>query len=236
MSFVVLKYPVTAILAASLLAGCATHQGGQAGSSGANGSADPCSVGTAAVAGAAIGALIGAAINGKNGALAGAALGAGVSGLGCYAFNVNSRQVKTAAQADREYVTARGTLPPEPQVVAYDSQVSSAVVERGKPFKVNSTVELVNGRKEPIREVREQLVLLDTNGQPVKNGSKPVESTNASGGRFENSFELKLPEGVSQGVYPLRTNLYVNGKLAASKNLRTQVVLNENGAMLVATR
>lgn len=182
-----------------------------------------------------MGALLGAVINGKNGALAGAAIGAGVVGLGCYAFNVNSRQTKTAAQSDREYVKARGALPPEPQVVAYDSNVGNTV-ERGKPFKVNSTVELVNGRNEPIREVREQLVLLDTKGQPVKNGTKPVETTNASAGRYENSFELKLPEGVSQGVYPLQTNLYVNGKLAASRDLRTQVVINDDGAVLVATR
>jgi hypothetical protein len=232
MSFAAIKYPVTAVLAASLLAGCATQQGGGAGA--ADGG-DPCSVGTSAAAGAAVGALLGAVINGKNGALAGAAIGAGVVGLGCYAFNVNSRQTKTAAQSDREYVKARGALPPEPQVVAYDSNVGTTV-ERGKPFKVNSTVELVNGRSEPIREVREQLVLLDTNGRPVKNGTKPVETTNASAGRYENSFELKLPEGVSQGVYPLQTNLYVNGKLAASRDLRTQVVINDDGAVLVATR
>lgn len=232
MSFRTTKVPVVTLLAASLLAGCATQPRN------ANGGAtsdDPCSVGTSAVAGAAVGALLGAVINGKNGALAGAAIGASVVGLGCYAFNVNSRQTKTAAQSDRDYLKARGTLPPEPQVVAYDSQVGSTV-ERGKPFKVNSTVELVNGRTEPIREVREQLVLLDTKGQPVKNGTKPIETTNASAGRYENSFELKLPDGVSQGVYPLQTNLYVNGKLAASRDLRTQVVIRENGATLVASR
>ncbi|MBG6221902.1 MULTISPECIES: hypothetical protein [unclassified Janthinobacterium] len=191
---------------------------------------DPCSVGTSAAAGAAVGALLGALAGGRDGALKGAAIGGGLAAAGCLAINVNSRQTKTAAQADRDYIRARGALPREPQVVSYTPQLSASTVKRGQPFKVTSVVELVNGSAQSVNDVREELVVLDPQGQPFKSGSKALASSNKSGGRFENSFELTLPAGVSQGLYGIKTNLYVNGKLAATRDLRTQLVrLDEHG-------
>ena len=224
-----------ALTIAAMLAGCATApmnpngvrqdasypQGGTQAAT----DEDPCSVGTSAAAGAAVGALLGALAGGKNGALKGAAIGGGLAAAGCLAINVNSRQTKTAAQADRDYIRARGALPREPQVVSYTPQLSASTVKRGQPFKVNSVVELVNGSAQSVNDVREELVVLDPQGQPFKSGSKALASNNKSGGRFENSFQLTFPEGVSQGVYGVRTNLYVNGKLAATRDLRTQLVM-----------
>ncbi|OYO32240.1 hypothetical protein [Janthinobacterium sp. PC23-8] len=226
-----------ALTITAMLAGCATApgnpngvrqdtptlQGGQAPQAAT--SDDPCSVGATAAAGAAVGALLGALVSGKNGALKGAAIGGGLAAAGCLAINVNSRQTKTAAQADRDYIRARGALPREPQVVSYTPQVSAATVKRGQPFKVNSVVELVNGSAQSVTDVREELVVFDPQGQPFKSGSKSLASSNSTGGRFENSFELTLPAGVSQGVYGVKTNLYVNGKLAATRDLRTQLVI-----------
>lgn len=222
------------VVATCLLAGCAVPQQNGAAPANANASTnDPCSVGTTTVAGAAVGALIGALAGGTKGALIGAAAGGVLGGVGCYAVNVRSRQLRTAAQVDHDYIERRGALPPQPQLLAYNVQVSSQAV-RGKPFTVNTEVELVNGRYQQIHDVREQIVLLDPKGQPFKNGTKPLESQNASGGLFENSFELTLPQGVSQGVYPMRTNLYVNGQLVASRNLSTQLVIDHGEATVVA--
>ena len=183
-----------------LLTGCAVppQNGATPGDASAS-TRDPCSVGTTAVAGAAVGALLGALAGGKKGAVIGAAAGGVIGGVGCYAVNVRSRQVKTAAQSDRDYVATRGALPPEPQVVTYNVLVSDHVV-RGKPFTVNTQVELVNGRYQKINEVDEQIILLDPNGQPFKNGTKPLESKNASGGRFENSFEFPDEAVVSHSL------------------------------------
>lgn len=219
-----------------LLAGCAMPpQNGAAPADATATTSDPCSVGTTAVAGAAVGALIGALAGGGKGALIGAAAGGVLGGAGCYAVNVRSRQVRTAAQVDHDYVQKRGALPPQPQLVSYNVQVNNQAV-RGKPFTVNTEVELVNGRYQQIHEVKEQIVLLDPKGQPFKNGTKPLESQNASGGRFENSFELTLPQGVSQGVYPMKTNLYVNGQLVASRDLSTQLVIDHGEVTVVAAR
>ncbi|MDN4057368.1 hypothetical protein QPK31_03910 [Massilia sp. YIM B02769] len=234
---------VAGALIAMLAAGCATQPGqpnqqyaGNAPANSANANDDPCSVGGSALAGAAVGALLGALVDGKRGAVRGAALGGVTGAAGCVAINARSRQTKSAAQADQEYLRARGRMPREPEVVAYTPVLNSAVVKRGQPFVVSSTVELVNGSTRRVEEVREEIVVLDPSGAPFKQGSKAVASTNRSSGRFENSFELTLPQGVSQGMYGLKTNLYVNGRLAASRDLRTQLVWNGVEGRLVAMR
>ncbi|MEW6025028.1 MAG: hypothetical protein AB1807_23130 [Pseudomonadota bacterium] len=234
---------VAGALIATLAAGCATQPGqpnqqyaGNAPANSANANDDPCSVGGSALAGAAVGALLGALVDGKRGAVRGAALGGVTGAAGCVAINARSRQTKSAAQADQEYLRARGRMPREPEVVAYTPVLNSAVVKRGQPFMVSSTVELVNGSTRRVEEVREEIVVLDPSGAPFKQGSKAVASTNRSSGRFENSFELTLPQGVSQGMYGLKTNLYVNGRLAASRDLRTQLVWNGVEGRLVAMR
>lgn len=227
---------IAAVLAGAVLAGCATQpQYGGAPHAGA-GNDDPCSVGSSAVAGAAFGALLGAMVDGKRGAARGAAIGGLASAAGCYAINVHSRQTKTAAQANNDYIRARGSLPRDPVVVAYSPRLSGPVAQRGKPFTVSSVVELVDGSVQAVDEVREELVVSDTHGEPIKHGSKAMASSNRGSGRFENSFELTLPSGVSQGVYGVRTNLYVNGRLAASRDLHTQLVWDGVGARLLAAR
>lgn len=239
---------VASLLLTSLMAGCANmpqQNGGgqnrqasdQYGQPGQQVQEDPCSVGTTAVAGAAVGALLGALVNGKKGAVQGAALGGVVGALGCVAVNSNSRQTKTAAQADRDYVKSRGALPRDPQVVSYTPQMSSTVVKRGAPMVIKSTVELVNGSVTPITEVREEMVVFDTHGEQIRSKDKPL--VNRSGGRFENSFELSLPQQAPQGLYTIKTNLYVNGKLMAKRDMSTQLVLNDapgDAAMMLVAR
>jgi len=229
---------VASVLALSMLAGCATAPSGGASRPASTtnpaqaGNDDPCSVGGTALAGALAGALLGAMIDGKRGAVKGAALGGVAGALGCVAINSQSRQTRTAAQVDSDFVKARGALPPEPQVVSYIPRLSNNVVQRGQPMRINSTVELVNGSKTPITEVREELVVYDTHGEAFKTKAKPL--SNRSGGRFENSFELSLPEQAPQGVYTLKTNLYINNKLMAKRDMSTQVIWNGNSAIQTA--
>src|SRR5476649_2421232 len=224
---------VTSVLAVSMIAGCAPMQqngGNYQASQGNNPQQpqDPCSVGQSAVAGA----LLGSLFDGKKGAIKGAAIGGAAAAVGCLAINSHSRQTKTAAQTDHEYIQARGSLPSDPQVLSYMPQLSSGVVQRGRPVHVNTVVELVNGSVTPVREVREELVVYDTHGEQFKTGSKPL--VNNTGGRFENTFELSLPPDASQGTYALKTNLYVNNRLMATRDLRAQLVWNGSNGVLVA--
>lgn len=236
-----MKKILAVTLVSSLVAGCATpgpNGMAQVSNQGSNRQAaqeqDPCSVGNSALAGAAAGALLGALLDGKKGALRGAAAGGLVATLGCVAINSQSRQVRTAAQVDGDYIRARGRLPADPRVVSYQPRLTSSTVQRGRPMQVLSSFELVNGATNPVREVREDLVVYDPQGKEFASKAKPL--VNHTGGRFENTFELTLPEGVSQGVYAMKTNLYVNGKLMESRKLNTQLVWNGMSGQLVASR
>lgn len=194
---------------------------------------DPCSVGQSALAGAAIGALLGGVAKGGKGALKGALAGGALGAVGCLAINANSRQTRTAAQVDQDYIRTHRRLPAEPQVVAYTPSIAGTA-QRGQPVRVNSTVELVNGSQNQVTEVREELQVFDQSGKQFLGGQKPL--TNNSGGRFENSFVMTLPPSVSQGTYTMKTTLYVNGKVAATRNLQTQLVMNEHGKIMLASR
>ncbi|MYM90924.1 hypothetical protein GTP91_27585 [Rugamonas sp. FT82W] len=227
---------IASVLLTALIAGCANmpqqggYQNGQA--NGQAQDADPCSVGKSALAGAAVGAILGGLLDGKKGAMKGAVIGGGAAALGCVAINSQSRQTRTAAQVDQDYVRNRGSLPREPQVVSYVPQLSSNVVQRGRPVRITTTAELVNGATTPITEVREELVVYDSHGEQIKSGAKPL--TNRSGGRFENTFEVSLPEEASQGIYTMKTNLYVNNKLMARRDMTTQLVWDGHTAVIVA--
>lgn len=218
----------------ALLVACANTQG-PVGSQQSAADSNPCSVGQSAAAGAAAVALITVLSGGRGrdaakGAVVGAAVGAAV----CFAINLQSRQTKTAAQAERDYIRTSSALPAEPVVTVYSSRLQKEVVQRGQPINVNSTLELVNGSRQKVSEVREELVVFSPDGTPFKTGSKSFSSNSA--GRFENAFELKLPQGAPQGKYALKTNVYVNGKVVATRDLSTQVVWDGTTATLVASR
>lgn len=238
---------VAVSLSAALAASCATGPGGGFGDFGglagparpARGQAqDPCNVGAAAALGATAGGVLGALQNNRNrtskNVARGVLVGGAVAALGCIAVNSYTRQTKSAAQVEKEYVQARGRLPAEPQVLSYQPRLANSVVQRGQPIHVKSVVELVPGANRPITQVREELVVFNQDGEPFKTGSKPLVIN--SGGRFENTFELTLPKAASQGRYALQTNLYVNGRQAASRRLDTQLVWDGSQARLLASR
>ena len=199
---------VTAL--ALITGGCATTPG-----PGTSGS-DQCNVAQSAVAGAVIGAVLGGMIGGQRGALQGAALGtAGSVGI-CLVMNVQSRQVKTAAQSDADYRRTVGSLPATPRIVSYTPSLNTANVPRGQPLVITSVVEIVNGSQEPIREVREELLLFDRAGQRFQETQKPASLS--AGGRYVNSFSIDWPAQVPPGIYTAQTRVSVNGKILATRD------------------
>lgn len=227
-----------ALASASIfLAGCAAPRNGAGpagGDVGSGGGGDPCSVAQSALAGVAVGVLLGAMAGGKKGAAAGGVIGGALGAAACVAVNVQSRQTKTAAQVDQEYRQQQGALPREPVVVSYASQVNSPTVRKGQPIRVNSIVELTNGTVQPVQSVKEELVVFTPDGTQINPDPKSKNFTSSSGGRFENSFDLNLPANLSQGTYGLKTNLYVNNKLAGTRDLRTQLVWDGSRGAIVA--
>ena len=81
---------------------------------------------------------------------------------------------------------------------------------------------------QPVRSVREELVVYTPDGNPIGNApsSKPFQAK--TGGRYENAFELTLPQGVSQGQYAVKTDLFVNEQKVATRDMSAKVVLIDN--------
>lgn len=215
----------------TLLGGCATTPAG--GRNTAQGGGDPCNTAGAAVGLGLLGAVLGAAVGGKEGALVGAAMGGAIGYATCTAYNVQSVQRRTAQQVEAQYRRDHGTLPAQPTVVNYSAGLSAPDVQRGQKFKVQSAVEVVDGSVQPVRSVREELVVYTPDGNPISNAptSKPFQAK--TGGRYENAFELTLPQGISQGQYAIKTDLFVNEQKVATRDLSAKVVLINNEPHIV---
>jgi hypothetical protein len=194
--------------------GCAAPGGGQSAGSATNDTAARCAAFGIG------GALLGALISGKNGAAKGA-----IAGLAaCAVVEIASRQTKTAAQVEQQYrVSNQNTLPPNAKIDSYLTVVSpNGVAKAGDAIKVQSTIRAVSGANEPVREVREVLIAYAPSGEEFKRGEKKVNDATGSG-EYDNSFTLKLPVGAPQGVYRLKTEVFLNGRPIVHKESSLQV-------------
>jgi len=211
----------TVILTLALLAGCATTPSGD--SAAAGGDTTP---GCNPLIGAGIGAAVGAIANKGKGALVGAAVGA----LGCMAINALTKQTKPATQVEDEYKkNNKGALPAEPVVSAYNVAIQpSPTITSGQPVAITSNSEVVSGTATPVSEIREELALLDPTGKEQAKKSKVLTEKSAGSGGYENQFNFKLPQGVPQGAYTIRTTLYINGAPAKVNDAKVQLVFNDS--------
>ena len=227
-----LQRTVACCAALVMLAGCATT-----GSNGntASGDSNPCSPGVVALGAGVLGAVIGGAVAGKKGAVAGAALGGAAGYALCMAYSVQTVQRQNAQEVEARYRQQNGNLPAYPQVVSYRSSLATngGAVQRGQRFGVQSDVEVVNGRNQPINSVREELVLFNPEGKQINQDPSSKPFTARSGGMYENSFALTLPPNSPQGEYGIKTNLFVNEQLVATRDLQAKVVWVDDKAQIV---
>ena len=170
-----------------------------------------CNPATAALIGAALGAMIA-----DDNRTKGAAIGAGLGALACYIINAQSKQTRPPADVEGQYrAENQGTLPEQPLVTAYDTAFNAGGgVKAGQEARVVSSITLVSGSKDPVRDVVEVLEVFES-GDPAKvmlRAEKKADPGVTAGG-IQNTFTIRLPEGLSAGSYPARTALYVNGKL-----------------------
>jgi hypothetical protein len=214
------RTPAAVIAAAAVVTGCATGQGGSTPAGDMlSGECNPLVTGGI---GAAIGAIAGGNKRRGEGAAAGAAIGA----LACVAYNYYTKQTKTAQQVTDEYKAKnKGTLPASATVTRFNAQVApTAKVQAGNAITVASNIEVVPGTSNPRPAVEQEIALFGPDGAQVGKARKPASQT-AGGGAFETSFKFSLPQGVPQGVYPVKSQLYVDGKPAAGTDTRFQVVV-----------
>lgn len=200
-------------IAAMLVSGCATPGGGNASADNTNTAARCAAFGVG-------GALLGAVIGGKNAAVKGALAGLAA----CAVVEIASRQTKSSEAVDQQYRSSnRNQLPPTAKIDAYTTSVSpNGVAKAGDAIRVQSTIRAISGAREPVTEVKEQLVVYAPSGEEFKRGEKKVNDSTGSG-EYENAFTLRLPDGAPQGVYKLRTQIFLNGKPAIVRESNVQI-------------
>ena len=142
----------------------------------------------------------------------------------------------TAEQVQAEYKSAnRGQLPDHNRVVGYDTRFDpGAKVSPGGKMTVVSSIEVVQGSADPKPTLEEELTLIRPDGSEVKSRKKANENQGA--GAYTTSYSMTMPSGVPQGVYPVKTVLYMNGQKVAGKDMSMQVVALPSGETVAFAR
>lgn len=147
-----------------------------------------------------------------------------------------SERIAEESQVEAEYKTKNKNLPVEPTATEYVTKtLPGNIVEPGKEVIVQSDIVVVPGTKQKTALIEERIAIYDNedNTKELKNFTKPVNEETKRGGRYQNEFSFTLPEGLPQGVYPIKTELLLNGKVVNNSNNDIQLVLqiDEVGAM-----
>jgi hypothetical protein len=218
-----LKPVIATVATAAFLAGCAAP--GAPGASGATGTPTAtASFGCNPAVTAGIGAVLGGLIGGGSNTVRGAAIGAGLGALACVALNYQSEQIKTSQQVERDYKAAnKGKLPEQATLVKYETAFIPASVRPGQKAQTNSYIEVVPGTKDANPLVEEEITLYKPDGSTLTSARKQLSATNSTGA-FKGGFGFPMPEGVPQGVYPVKTALYLNRAKVSGQDMKLQVV------------
>lgn len=140
-----------------------------------------------------------------------------------------SSQTKPEDQVVQEYKKTHPSLPQEPEVIAYTSSIKPGeIVKAGKEVLVKSSLVVVPGVNSKSVDIQEKIDIHDPekNDQVMKTLTKTVNEKTKKSGEFNNEFIFTLPIGMPQGVYPIKTQVLVNGKAAKPTNNKMQLVLN----------
>lgn len=165
-----------------------------------------------------------------------AAVAVAVTVLTKMVINHRSERIAKEEQVAAEYKAQNTALPTEPMATEYSTKtLPGNVVEPGKEVTVQSDIVVIPGAKQKTALIEESIVIYDNedNTKELKNFTKPVNQKTKRGGRYQNEFSFTLPEGLPQGVYPIKTELLLNGKIVDTSNNDIQLVLHvdESGAM-----
>ncbi len=162
----------------------------------------------------------------------GALIVAGVAAKIIYDMVIDYRTEQTSNdnQVVRKYKKQHKALPEEPQLVRYQSTIKpGAVVNPGKKISIQSTLEVVRSKDSEILQIQEKITIYD-NEDPnkiLKSLVKNVNSETNKCGAFNNAFTFTLPKGMPQGVYPIKTEVIVDGKAFEPVQSRMQLVYHD---------
>ncbi|MBI5276160.1 MAG: hypothetical protein HY854_06840 [Burkholderiales bacterium] len=186
----------------------------------------------------AIGSVFGAMIGGRSGRLGGVAIGASVGAFGCMAYNYSASQTKSSQQVGEEFKAANGgVLPTATTITRFDAAISpDANIQAGTAVDVRSQIEVVPGTNDPQPKVEQEIALFTPDGKPTGKTARKSAAQSPGGGAFETNFKFTMPQGVPQGVYPVKSQVFVNDEPAANTETKFQVVVGPGGVVVAVAR
>lgn len=144
-------------------------------------------------------------------------------------ISYRASQTQTEEQIVQDYKKTHSALPAEPVVVEYTTDIKPGeVVKAGNEVRIKSNLVVVPGANSQMVDIQEKLDIYDNekNDQLLKTLTKRVNDKTKKSGAFKNEFKFTLPQGMPQGVYPIKTLVVVNGKAAKPAATKMQLVLN----------
>ncbi|MEC5162698.1 MULTISPECIES: hypothetical protein [unclassified Janthinobacterium] len=225
------KTVVLALAGVVFISGCAAPNGG-------GGMGGGHSAGQNTAAGAAVGAVAGCALAaalGKRcaeGAAIGALVGAAIG------WSSSSEKVASAqtvnAQARRE-----GVAVPDDEIRLRDYQLnpSSRVAQAGgAPLQVVGDIKLI-GQSRRVPEVVQSMTLVKANGENASDKPQIARVEKVDGaGQYKAIGIYKIPRGMEQGQYTVRSVLFLDGREVARRDTGFRVARLDGAAVLVASR
>jgi len=152
-----------------------------------------------------------------------------------------SKQINAEDEVVDRYVKIHKKLPDEPVLVNYESSIRPGeVVSAGNDISIESKLEVVRSAASRTVDIQEKITIYDNDdhSKELKSLTKVVNDESKTSGAFENQFTFKLPKGMPQGIYPVKTEVIVDGKAHQPVNSQMQLVYIDSSVtqeLLVAT-
>lgn len=145
----------------------------------------------------------------------------------------HSKKVADENGVATKYKNEHNNLPEQPIASVYTtSTVPGSIVQAGKKVVVQSDIVVVPGREQKDTLIEERLAIFDNEdtSKELKSLTKVVNEETKRAGHYTNEFSFTIPEGLPQGVYPIKTTLLLNGQAAQTSSNDIQLVLQVDNA------
>ena len=138
-----------------------------------------------------------------------------------------TQQVTNEKVVIDNYKKLHKTLPDEPTLVAYQSSIQPGeIVNAGEDVVIVSQLEVVRSASSQTVDIQEKIIIYDNddNRKEIKSLTKTINQETKRSGAFANEFKFKLPKGMPQGVYPIKTQVIIDGKASQPVENKMQLV------------